>query len=90
MQHGQLAGTTFGGEKSGNFDRPAKGRCLQPTGVFTQGQHRDFHFHLSLRTVFDLRGTVLQPPFAYRNSGRCVAQSLALNQQTGEFDAVQP
>jgi len=90
MQHGQLAGATLGCEKSGNPDRPAEGSCLQPAGVFTQGQNSNFHFHQSFRTVFNLRGAVLQPPFAHWNPGRCVTQSLAFNQQTGEFDAVQP
>lgn len=90
MQHGQFAGATFCSQKSGNFYRPAKGGCLKPAGRFAQSQHSNFQFYLSLRTVFSLRGAVLQPPFAHWNPGRCVTQSLAFNQQTGEFDAVQP
>lgn len=90
MQHGQFAGATFCSQKSGNFYHPAKGGCLKPAGRFAQGQHSNFQFYLSLRTVFSLRGAVLQPPFAYWNPGWRVAQCFALNQVAGEFDAVQP
>ena len=89
MQYGQLAGATFGSEKSGNPDRPPKGCCLQPVSGFTQSQNSDFHFHQPLHSIFDLRGAMLQPPFAYRNSAGGIAQSLALDQVSGEFDAVQ-
>ena len=90
MQHGSFAVAALGSKKSGQFDHPSEGCCLQPAGSFAQGHDSNFHFHQSFRTVFNLRGAVLQPPFAHWNPGRCVTQSLAFNQQTGEFDAVQP
>ena len=90
MQHRHLAEAAFGCEKSSQLDCPAEGCCLQPAGAFTQGQNSDFHFHQTLRTVFNLRGAVLQPSLTDWNSGWRMAQSLALDQRSGDFDAVQP
>ena len=90
MQYGRSAFQTSSGEKSGHRDRSPKGCCLQPAGAFAQGQNSNFHFHLSLLTAFGLCRAVLQAPFTDWYAGRGVAQCLAFNQQTGEFDAVQP
>src|SRR6185369_2994205 len=90
MQHGSLAVATAGSEKSSQFDDPAEGCCLEPAGGFAQGQNSNFHFHQTLCTAFNLRGAMLQPPFTDWYAGRGVTQSFALNQLTGDFDAVQP
>ena len=90
MQHGRSAVAALRGEKSGHFDRPTEGACLQPAGTFTQGHDSDFHFHLAQRTAFHLLRGMLQHPFADGYSGGGVAQYLALDQLAGEFDAIQP
>ncbi len=90
MQHGSLAVTTAGREKSGQFDGPTEGGCLEPAGGFAQGQNSNFHFHQTLCTAFSLRGAMLQSPFTDWYAGRGVTQGFALNQLTGDFDAVQP
>ncbi len=90
MQHGRLAVATPGREKASHIDFPAEGYRLKPAGGFAQGHNGDFHLHQAHCTAFGLRGAVLQPSFANRHSGRGIAQSLALDQLSGEFDAVQP
>ena len=90
MQHGRLAVAAPGREKAGHIDCPAEGYRLKPAGGFAQGHNSDLHLHQALCTAFGLRGTVMQPSFADRNSGRGIAQSLTLDQLSREFDTVQP
>jgi len=90
MQHGGLAVAAPGCEKPGHRDRPTEGGCLKPEGVFAQSHDSDFNFHQTLCIAFDLRRAVLQPRFADWNTGRCVAQGLALDQFSGDRNAVQP
>ena len=80
MQHGRLAVATPGSKKSSQFDYPAKGGCLEPAGGFAQGQNSNFYFYQSICTAFNLRGVVLQTPFADRHTGWRIAQCFALNQ----------
>lgn len=80
MQYRRLAVSASGSEKTCRLERSTEGSSLQPTGIFTQGHDINFHFNQPLRTIFDLRGTVLQPSFADRNSGRGITQGFALNQ----------
>lgn len=89
MQHGHLAVTTLGCQKTSHFDQPTEGCCIKPAGCFTQGQHSEFQTYQALCIVFSLRGAVFQPSLTYRQSGWRVAQSLALDQLSGEFDTVQ-
>ncbi len=90
MQYGRFAVMALGSQKTGHFDLPTEGCCFQPAGSFTQGQYSDIQFHQALDTTFNLRGAMLQASFTDWHSGWRVAQAFALNQLTGESDAVQP
>jgi hypothetical protein len=90
MQHGRSAGETLGSQKSSQLDFPTEGSCLQPAGIFTQGHDSDFNFYQALCSTFSLRGAVLQPSLTDWHSGWRIAQGFALDQFSGECDAVQP
>ena len=90
MQYGRFAVATLGSEKSRQFDSAPEGCSLQPAGAFTQGYDSDLYFHQTLCTTFGLRGAVLQPSLTDWHSGWRIAQGFALDQFSGECDAVQP
>ncbi len=90
MQYGRFAVATLGSQETSHFDLPTEGSCFQPAGSFSQSQYSDFQFYQALDTTFNLLGAMLQASFTDWHSGWRVAQAFALNQLTGESDAVQP
>jgi len=90
MQYGRFAVAAAGSEKSGQFDCPAEGCCLQPAGSFPHGQNSKFHLNQTLGTAFILCGAMLQPSLADRHARWRIAQAFALDQSSRDFDAVQP
>jgi len=80
VQDQAFAVLTAGREKSVEVKVTGKGRSLQPTGVFTQGHHGDFAFHLAGQARFQLFGHVRDTGFRYRHTGRCITQGLAFDQ----------
>ena len=64
-------------------------RRLQPLGRLAQADGLDFTFDAPGAPRFNLFRLVCYHAFRYRHGGRRETQRLALDQDSGEFDAVQ-
>ena len=90
MQHRGFAVATPGSQKSGDLDLISHRGCLQPAGRISHSDNKHFDRYQPLRTGFHLFRFVLENTFTHRNACGCVTQSLALNQQTGKLESIQP
>ncbi len=71
------------------MNRNSRCRRLQPLGRVAQSNRLDFAFDLARAPCFALLGCVTDHAFGDRDAGRGVTQRLALEQDAGEFNAVQ-
>ena len=89
MQSQLFAALTSGGQKARQMNRHSRCRRLQPLGRLAQTDGLDFALDAPRATRFDLFRLMPDHTLRYRHLGRSEPQSAALDQNSGQFNAVQ-
>jgi hypothetical protein len=89
MQSQLLAVLAFSGQEAGQMNFYSWSHRLKPPGRLAQTNGLDFTLDAPWVTRFDLFRLVSDHAFRYRHGSRGKTQCLALDQDSGEFNAVQ-
>ena len=89
MQSQLFAVLTSGGQKARQMNRHSRCRRLQPLGRLAQTDGLDFALDAPRAARFDLFRLMPDHTLRYRHLGRSETQCAALDQDSGQFNAVQ-